>query len=81
MPLLPDSDCPCCSTDKGRCTCTEPCESVVCQQFAAMCGTWPSGREYHVFEPQPCLTLEQLRHWKVAQASGPCLCGKRVYEP
>jgi hypothetical protein len=79
MPLLPDSDCPTCSTDEGRCICTEPCESLVCQQFPETCGTWPSGREYHAFAPQPHLTLEQIRHWQVLQRPGPCLCGKRTW--
>lgn len=68
-----------CQDDEGPCDCNEPCGSVNCLQFATMCGTYPSGRVFHVWEPLPALTIEQIRRWKVEHPQGKCMCGERTF--
>lgn len=68
--------CHLCLEDEGPCTCTQPCGSVLCEQFPETCGTYPDGRKFHCWPPRPYLTVEQCRHWKVELPAGLCVCGK-----
>lgn len=69
--------CSLCLNDEGKCTCTQPCGSVLCHQFPETCGTYPNGVRYHCWPPQPHLTREQIERWRVIQPDCPCVCGEK----
>lgn len=68
-----------CQEDEGPCSCQEPCGSVNCLQFAGTCGEYPNGRRFHVWEPVPALTIEQITRWRVPNPEGTCVCGERTW--